>query len=230
MDDFTIEKVVISKEELDDSLFEYEQYKNSKRYFTSQKNSSSELEPPPPKKAFKQTTSQIKDSISNLNLIDELEMSIAEYRQSRINKKSVDLNQIQNRYRNILNENNHSINVEQVADMRLRFKNEFALKAKQNVTKSARSKEKSLNEPISLNSLYKWEVVRVIKSEEDNEMETDELNRSHDAQMEEEIVEEAESEEDEMNKFNKDILAYSYYYSQYYKYFFNKYIQNYFIF
>jgi len=230
IDDFTIEKVVISKEELDNSLFEYEQYKNSKRYFSSQKHSLSELEPPPPKKANKQSTSEIKDSIDNLNLIDKLEMSLAEFRQNKI-KKSVDLNKIQNRYRNILNENSLNINVEQVAEMRLKFINEFALKAQKNT--SVKFKEKSSNEPINLNTLYKWEVVGGEKREESEQskvcidMETDELGKTevkdHDIQMEVENIEESESE-DEMNTFNKHLVAYSYFYSHYYKHFFNKYI------
>jgi superfamily II DNA/RNA helicase len=144
LDDVTIQKVEISKEELDRSLFEYEQFKNSSIKFNRIiKNNDMDLG----KKSLIRLNNPILNEIIEPNLMENTE----NYFLNRTNfNEKIDLNTIQNNFIGLKNQNKFKSN--DILNLKLKFKNDLESK----INKEAIHKSEIKNEIINLNEMYKW--------------------------------------------------------------------------
>jgi len=132
--------VSVSREELDQSLFEYEQFK--KNTFK-----------PKLKKDLKNTKQlQVNNSILNKflssGLLGSIEASLTEKRE-----ENFDLNLIQNEFMGLKKENSVNLNI---SEMKSRFKAELAARLNKELIGK---KDTTTNEVFDLKEMYKWKKV-----------------------------------------------------------------------
>jgi hypothetical protein len=207
LDDVTIAKVTITKEDLDHSLFEYEQHKVIKNSLSSQKMADFD----------EKNRSSIKSSFPSQNLSENLSQNFTrieelenEFREFCTNKNSnIDINEEQSSIKSNLVKISLDFNETQIRELRKIFSNEFSLK--QSKTSVINQVEKE--HPVNLNSLYKWEQIDEPSKKSANESGPSNTNvEKNDKQM-------------DIREINKKISIYS----QHYCYFYKKKLKEYFV-
>lgn len=140
VDDVTIEKVKLSKEELDLSLFEYEQMKHSKYNETKIFGSIKE------KKTIQLTNSSALNKLISSDFYQNIEKNF------KANRNDNNFEEVQHVLNSLVERNCTTVKINYVMDMRLKLRTE--LKTKLNQLKANDSTEKSAL--VDLNELYKW--------------------------------------------------------------------------
>lgn len=137
VDDVTIEKVKLSKEELDFSLFEYEQVKHSKyKIYGSNKD----------KKTIQLTNSVALNELISSDFYQNIEKNC------KANRNDNNFEEVQYVLNSLVERNCTTVKINHVIDMRLKLRTELKAKLKQ--LKANDSTEK--NALVDLNELYKW--------------------------------------------------------------------------
>lgn len=141
IDDVTIQKVDVSREELDKSLFDYEQFKN--KNIKTRKVYDFNLENISP-------ASELSPILSSLCKFETIEQ---DFKDNLI--KTIPLETVQNSYIKLQNETKLNFNQNEIKNLKLKFKNDY--EAKFNSTTTSLKDEKIEN--VNLAEMYKWEQV-----------------------------------------------------------------------
>lgn len=217
-DDFTIEKVSLTKEQLDKSLFEYEQNKNLKKYSTSVKSLDIE------KSDKERTVKKIKKLDESVS-IEDVEKSFDEFKANKENFEIISapkFTMFQKENFKILDEKSLSISLDEIEETLKSLDNEFNLKMKAKTDQKKDKKEEESNEPVDLKTLYKWEPVekkaKISEKYQDNQQ-IKSINKK---------IKSAKSRNDLVDKRDhpdgQNYLTYSYYYAYFYKHYFNNFL------
>ena len=214
IDDVTISKVELSKEELDHSLFEYEQHKHTKKLNTDIQQKSTDI------LTRKGLTNESKIFAPNFMPMKELEKQFAEFDPAY--PASINLNEVQTKFQSILHKNCLNIDVDNIKELRSKLNADFCSKLidsleKENSIKSANSGKLETTQIVNLNTFYKWEQIDTAKETRLSSSEI--LKSTLENNKRTEIV-----QENDQNELNRKLLLYSHYYSYYYKKFLKNYI------
>ncbi len=231
VDDITIEKASISKEQLDLSLLEYENFKNTQKYLITQKMSNLK----------KSKTENIEKDVNNeydQNLwkkyyksYDEIKSDYDKFNMKDFNQKNMisSLNEYQNNIINDLNESTKAnILVKNVKEKLLKYDEELhkilnESQINKKVSSNENRKKQNSTELINLNSLYKWELVDTNK---ENKIESDTVENSEPDEKNVNInrfpVININSNTNNYQRNINYLNYYSYYYNYYFKHYLNE--------
>ncbi len=220
IDDVTIERVNISKKELDRSLFDYEKHKNTKKTSAVSKKHSHV--------ANQEFISNQTQNESNVNSESHLTNILQELEAFKKEGARLDLNSIQQKYIKLFRHVSVDLDQEKVSLQRSNLNKQFAaklgLKSDQGLIK------KKIAQPVfNLKELYKWQPVeepkKAIKSSISiGEQPTLQINHKKDdfniIPLQDELKpDDSEISNDQFVKFHRINQAYSYYYSYYYSHY-----------
>lgn len=197
VDDVTIEKVTLSKEELDRSLFEYELFKNSSKELKKKDTRNDSI--------IISTDSKRLNEISKSNIFRDIEDSFNSFIQDNENCQieNLDINKIQNEYKKLSNGNISQITIEQFDENRSILHRDIEQTTKKNDTNEEQLEKTKVYD---LKELYKWETVS-------GKLTADKVTSKEDTTY-------VESKEKETYRDH----IYAFYYQYYFKYLSNKFI------
>lgn len=231
VDDITIEKASISKEQLDLSLLEYENFKNTQKYLITQKMSNLK----------KSRTENIEKDVNNeydqdlwkkyYKSYDEIKSDYDKFNMKDFNQKNMisSLSEYQNNVINDLNESTKAnILVKNIKEKLLKYDEELhkilnESQINKKVSSNENRKKQNSTELINLNSLYKWELVDTNK---ENKIESDTAENSEPNEKNVNInrfpVININSNTNNYQRNINYLNYYSYYYNYYFKHYLNE--------